>query len=237
MRDQYAGDVSDVLKFGLLRKLAGADKTLGVAWYYVPENDGRPDGLHIEWRNEPAWQQVDSHVYTSLSALPERSVCALERAEILPKSTLFHREPMPTQNERADWCLRKRSSLHSADIVFLDPDNGIGDDPVKHATLSEIQGLRRNGRAVVVITFPGRVRHDQLVQRLHERLRTGAGATNAFTVRTCVSVPRGDGTNHVMPRFRWFTVVDADDHLKARALDFVRALAVVPRATARLSEG
>ena len=33
MRDQYAGDISDVLKFAFLRTLAGQDKTLGVAWY------------------------------------------------------------------------------------------------------------------------------------------------------------------------------------------------------------
>ena len=43
MRDQYAGDVSDVLKFALLRALARQDRTLGVAWYYAPGDDGRPD--------------------------------------------------------------------------------------------------------------------------------------------------------------------------------------------------
>jgi hypothetical protein len=32
VRDQYAGDVSDVLKFAFLRALAGNDRTLGVAW-------------------------------------------------------------------------------------------------------------------------------------------------------------------------------------------------------------
>jgi hypothetical protein len=31
MRDQYAGDVSDVLNFTFLRTLAGQDRTLGVA--------------------------------------------------------------------------------------------------------------------------------------------------------------------------------------------------------------
>jgi hypothetical protein len=41
MRDQYAGDISDVLKFAFLRALAGKDRTLGIAWYYAPGDDGR----------------------------------------------------------------------------------------------------------------------------------------------------------------------------------------------------
>jgi hypothetical protein len=32
MRDQYAGDVSDVIKFAFLRALTGVDRTLGIAW-------------------------------------------------------------------------------------------------------------------------------------------------------------------------------------------------------------
>jgi hypothetical protein len=35
----YVGDVSDVFKFAFLRALARMDRTLGIAWYYVP--DGR----------------------------------------------------------------------------------------------------------------------------------------------------------------------------------------------------
>ncbi len=40
MRDQYAGDISDVLKFAFLRALSGVDRALGIAWYYVPGHDG-----------------------------------------------------------------------------------------------------------------------------------------------------------------------------------------------------
>jgi hypothetical protein len=68
MKDQYAGDISDVLKFAFLRALAGSDRMLGVAWYYVPGDDGRTDGRHLEWRNEPAWQRIDpesTHAYQS----------------------------------------------------------------------------------------------------------------------------------------------------------------------------
>jgi hypothetical protein len=57
MRDQYVGDISDFLKFAFLRVLADTDRKLGIAWYYTPGNDGRADGRHLEWRDEPHWQQ------------------------------------------------------------------------------------------------------------------------------------------------------------------------------------
>jgi hypothetical protein len=94
MKDQYAGDVSDVLKFAFLRALAGSDRMLGIAWYYVPGDDGRTDGRHLEWRDEPAWQRIDPELHACLSILSERSVAALERLIIWPKGCRFHREPV-----------------------------------------------------------------------------------------------------------------------------------------------
>jgi hypothetical protein len=154
MRDQYAGDVSDVLKFAFLRALAGADRRLGIAWYYVPGDDGRADGRHLEWRDEPAWRRLlDEELHTALKTLPERSVAALERAAILPTDTLFHREPVPPRGERRSaWGAGKRSTLDAARIVFLDPDTGIGEETEKYATYSEIQQLRKPERAIVIIS-------------------------------------------------------------------------------------
>src|SRR5258708_37056176 len=106
MRDQYAGDVSDVLKFAFLRALARADRTLGIAWYYAPGDDGRADGRHLEWRNEPAWQRLDAQLHAGLSMLPERSIAALERTAIWPKGVLFHREPLPSRPQRNAWGMR-----------------------------------------------------------------------------------------------------------------------------------
>jgi hypothetical protein len=61
MRDQYAGDISDLLKFALLRTLAGNDKTIGVGWYYNHEHDGSfQDGCHREYCDEPKWKAVDA---------------------------------------------------------------------------------------------------------------------------------------------------------------------------------
>jgi hypothetical protein len=235
VRDQYAGDVSDVLKFAFLRALAGADRTLGVAWYYAPGDDGRPDGRHLEWRDEAAWRILDANLHRGLATLPERSIAALERAAIWPTGALFHREPVPHRVERSAWGMRKRSALEAADIVFLDPDNGIGAETEKHATFSEIRLLRRPGRAIVFITFPGRsMTHNALLRQLHERLVVEMDVENVVTLRTNVSVPRAGGSRSYVQRQRWFTVVDPDAELTARAQAFATALASVPRVRARL---
>ena len=79
---------------------------------------------------------------------------------------------------------RKRATLDGADIIFLDPDNGLGAETAKHATLSEIRLLRRPGAAIVFIIFSGRsVPHDALVRRLHEQLRAEADARAIVTLR------------------------------------------------------
>ena len=236
MRDQYAGDISDVLKFAFLRALADQDKTLGVAWYYAPGDDGRPDGRHLEWRDEAAWCQLDEKLHEGLASLPERSIAALERALIWPEGTLFHREPMPPRAERSAWGARCRSALDRADIVFLDPDNSIGAEGEKHATFSEIRLLRRPGRAIVFITFPGRsMKHNALLQQLHERLFGETEAEKIVTLRTNVSVPSGIGSSSYVQRQRWFTVVDADAELTARTQAFAIALASIPRVRATVA--
>lgn len=232
MRDQYAGDVSDVLKFGLLRALVGSDRKLGIAWYYAPGDDGRPDGRHLEWRDEPGWQTLDSVLHAALSALPTRSVAALESLAIWPLGSMFHSDPMPTRAERLEWGRRKREALATADLVFVDPDNGLGNETQKHATFAEIHKLRRPGRAIVLITFPGRsMTHALLLAKLHERLRGETDAENIVTLRTNVSVPRSEGSSSFVQRQRWFTIIDPDDVLLQRADTFVYALNTIPRVT------
>jgi hypothetical protein len=235
MRDQYAGDVSDVIKFAFLRGLAGTDRSLGVAWYYAAGHDGRRDGRHLEWRDEHAWKLLDPALHDHLAALQERSVAALEMAAIWPTHTVFYTEPMPNRANRQHWAARKRSLLEGADIVFLDPDNGIGEETEKHATYTEIALLRRPGRAIVFISFPGRSKtHSVLLTELHERLRAQTGADHIMTLRTNISVPAKEGSRSLVQRQRWFTVVDADAALIERARIFVAALGTVPRVGANL---
>lgn len=126
--------------------------------------------------------------------------------------------------------MQMRATLDSADLVFLDPDNGLGVESEKHATYPEIGLLRRPGRTIVFITFPGRsMRHDALAQRLHEQLSVEIGAKKVVTLRTNVSVPCAEWPRSYVQRQRWFTVVDPDAELIARARGFANTLVSIPR--------
>jgi hypothetical protein len=96
-----AGDVGDVIKFAFLRAPAGKDRTLGVAWYFAPNHDGRSQGRRLEWRDKVAWQTLDEELYTGLATLPERSVAALEQVVVWPEGVLFHRRPVPFHRLRS----------------------------------------------------------------------------------------------------------------------------------------
>ena len=79
------------------------------------------------------------------------------------------------------------------------------------------------------------LKHDALLRQLHERLAVEVGAENVITLRTNVSVPRAAGSRSYVQRQRWFTVVDPDAELAARAQAFAIALGSVPHVRAELS--
>jgi hypothetical protein len=76
--------------------------------------------------------------------------------------------------------------------------------------------------------------HDALLRQLHERLIIETDAESVVTLRTNVSVARTEGSRSYVQRQRWFTVVDPDADLTARARAFAAALASVPRVGAQL---
>ena len=217
MRDQFAGDISDLLKFSLLRSLAGEDKSLGVGWYFVPEHNGRPDGMHREFCHEPNWKSLDENVWEGLRNLKQRSVEELEKLQFWRGEPKFHREPVPGIVLRQAWFSRLKDRLNGCSLVFLDPDNGLGKGGKLHATTEEIRGIRQERRAVVLISFPGRVQHDEQAELLHHRLTSDAGARVLMTIATAVMVGG-------KPRVRWFTIIDPDEALAARAKSFVEKL-------------
>jgi hypothetical protein len=240
MRDQYAGDLSDLLKFALLRALALDDKTIGVGWYYNPTHDKLQDGRHREHCDEPKWKSLDRAVWSALKELPERSVNALEKLPIWPTNTRFHRIPVPRAGDRASWASNMTTALQDASIVFLDPDNGVGNASEQHATVAEVAAISQSGRAVVLIKFPEwGMKHDQQIEKYHRSLLTQTGALTAVTVRTCVSVwvLNKKGVLPSIPRVRWFTLVDADDALIDRAEQFARRLSEIEKCKADVVHG
>jgi hypothetical protein len=225
MRDQYAGDISDLLKYSLLRDLAGDDRILGIGWYYNPEDDGRNDGSYIDHLKDKNWSKLDFNIWKSLQFFTNsnRSIKAVQNLPIWPKETCFHSSPVPNIRSRSAWASRMAEELEHCNLVFLDPDNGIGKAAKRYTTLDEVKLLLNSGtKALVFIKFPARVPFDQQAQNYHNSLRAGTGAKNILTLRTCVSVPLKKG--RLIPRFRWFTLLNYDSVLAERVFKYTRKL-------------
>ena len=228
MRDQYASDISDSLKFSFLLAISGDTRRLGVAWYYLPGHDGRPDGRHLEYKQEHRWRDLNPTVFDQMLAIPGQSVAALETLSFWPEATLFHRHPVDTQR-RSDWVNSMVTSLAGADHVFVDPDNGLGTGASKHARISDLIALQAEGRAISIIKFPGRHKsHADQIHDLHQEL-VDDGFTNPITINTCISVSTGNGS--YVPRHRFFTVANTDAPIRERAQNYVDQLNDLDRVT------
>ena len=236
MRDQFAGDISDLLKFSFLRALAGRDKVLGVAWYYIPDHNKRTDGRHREFCAEDKWKVVDELTWRELCLLPERSVKALEEMRFWPNGTIFHRDEIPDFRRRIEWFQSMKDDLSGSNLIFLDPDNGLGTKGKLHAWINEVKELSARNRTIVLIKFPGRTKHVTQLESYHRQLKEQAGVKKIFSVTTKVLVPlerQIDGPPRTA-RIRWFTVIDADSDLMSRAEEFVTSLRKVPGTSAEI---
>ncbi|MGA9060121.1 MAG: hypothetical protein WB341_00510 [Terracidiphilus sp.] len=213
MRDQFAGDSTDWIKFSLLRTLAKNDRVIGIAWYYVG---------HVE---AVAGEHLDEDVWLELRQMREkRSVRAIEELPIWPKQTRFFRKPVPPQEYRKVWLEEMKECLDGSTLTFLDPDNGIGNADNLHATMDEIRGIRASGRVVVLIHFPHRGgAYDEQVAEQHKRIQTATKAESIFTIRIRVTVQReiSHGPKRIFSKPLWFTVIDADEAIRKRADEFV----------------
>jgi hypothetical protein len=163
MKNQYFGDINDYRKYGLLRILQSKGSArLLVAWMLTPD-DGRPDGKLRNFLHAPdRWMQYDPELYTGLSGLLQQAsnpaVSLMESSTLLPR-TFFYSVLVPDgADERGVWRHGLLNAARSADIVFVDPDNGIQvaskpvgrKDSSKFVTWQEIQGLWQMGCSILI---------------------------------------------------------------------------------------
>lgn len=154
MQDRYAGDIGDLGKFYLLRKLSKAGFTIGVNWYLtLPENNN--DGNK---RNLAPFAKYDEELVKKLLTVNKEnaSVEMLEKLKLIDGAEYFQEL---VELERSDWNKRALKKMKGFKIVFLDPDNGLLCDSVKECTkrsvkyayYNEIGNYLNNGAEAVVV--------------------------------------------------------------------------------------
>ncbi|MEQ8765799.1 MAG: hypothetical protein RL885_17885 [Planctomycetota bacterium] len=195
MKDQYFGDINDYRKYGLLRTIASAvDGPLLVGWMLTPD-DGTTDGGRRAYLDRPQVRRhFDPVLFDGLAKLlreaPRPSVRLIESSGLLPRAR-FHSEIVPdSKREREHWTAGLLTAARGADLVFVDPDNGIEvpSAPIgrkgssKYVTWDELQSLWQLGSSLLIYQhFPRRPREAFARELVHQlRERTGAKLIEAF---------------------------------------------------------
>jgi len=130
MKQQYVGDINDYRKYALLRLLAeGGTLKLGICWMLTPE-DGRSDGKKTEYLNAPhQWRSYDPLLFgllrTAVDAPAGNRLTFIETSGIIPDAVYFNELVPDDIIGRSGYIGRALRTLCEADVLFLDPDNGL----------------------------------------------------------------------------------------------------------------
>lgn len=190
MKDQYFGDINDYRKYGLLRSIHDASKlkTL-VAWMLTPD-DGSTDGKFTTYLQEPrAWRSHDPELFDGLKGLMSngapRKVSQIEATNLLPGAE-YHSTTVPdSAPHRDEWCESLLSASSNADLIFLDPDNGleIKSCPYgrkrssKFAYWREVEAIWLAGKSLLIYQHFIRVKRSIFVQRMLSALQHHAAGS------------------------------------------------------------
>ncbi len=85
MKNQYIADVGDYGKYGLLRFLRMQDISIGVNWYFAPD-DNSTDGRKTEYLNKPKYREYDDVLFDEmkrLAFLPDKNIRMVENRGLL----------------------------------------------------------------------------------------------------------------------------------------------------------
>ena len=180
MQNRYVGDVGDFGKYGLLRHLCGtracprASLRLAVVWCLYPDEEHNSDGKYVGYLSESVangsfFRSCDPELYEALRdivASGRRRVGSIGEYGILPEDTKYYNRvlyyPKGTRRRcrelmHADWIHGALAESATADIVFVDPDNGIFNGPLhwrgtapKYTFVEDLQEFVRRGQSLVI---------------------------------------------------------------------------------------
>jgi hypothetical protein len=194
VKNQYFGDVNDYRKYGLLRALqSNGEGRLLVAWMLTPDDGGHDGGKRSYLDQADEWRLHDPELFEGLSASLASAAAAvslIEGTTLLPRASYHSRIVPEGRDEREIWFRELLAEAQRADLVFLDPDNGIEVKSVpigrpkssKYVSWSEITELWNVGCSLLIYQHLPRKPRDVYAQELARELesRTGASLVRVF---------------------------------------------------------
>ena len=175
MQDNYVGDIGDYGKYGLLRNVTAAGLRLAVNWYRVvlpPSNeqdDGectsrkkkpkQDDGKYTSYLDQPEkYRRYDPELFDCLAGIvhgQKRRLEEIEDSGVLSAAFFSGTLNLAT---RSAWHQAALLATAGADVVFLDPDNGLETARMhqrrsakeKHTAWQEVKDYYDRGQSVIL---------------------------------------------------------------------------------------
>lgn len=179
MKNQYAGDVGDYTKLGVLRGLEKAGFSIGLNWYLTPDEPEHSktltDGKHTSYL-KCACDTPDVYLHSILKKIGlsnNRTVARLERAKLF-ENALFWNKMLESQN-RDKWHSEALKKLQKQDVIFLDPDNGLevkstkpySKNGNKYTTYQEVADYYEKGSTVIIYNHRDRKPEREYLKRFY----------------------------------------------------------------------
>jgi hypothetical protein len=134
MQRRYAASIGDYMKLGILGALSPGHR-LGVTWWRYADESHNKDGRPIGYLGQSdQWRHFDPDLLDALGQIVssgQRDIRVLEAANILA-GAVFASDVIPTGGSimrrpqaRHEWFETVQRTLHEADLVFVDPNNGL----------------------------------------------------------------------------------------------------------------
>ena len=205
MQNRYVGDVGDFGKYGLLRALCNFTEVpisppqfrLGIVWYLYPDEPHNRDGEYTDYlvgtaANDAAFRVCDRSLYDELSrwvAAGNRNITAVRHSDIFPSDTAYYGRSLSytsgatrssRQAARASWLRGALEATTEADMIFIDPDNGISEtiDPLrkigpKFVFMEDLRHFAQRDQSLVIYHHLGRRgKAVEQIKHLSERLQS-----------------------------------------------------------------
>lgn len=135
MKNQYVADIGDYGKYSLLKAFLDAGIKVGINWY-LTDDDGTNDGKftrYLEDVSKTSLRKYNPNIFDELKQInySNRTIQSVENSAFL-SGTFFYNSKVPFSNiqqeQRRKWHRAAVKQLEDAELVFLDPDNGLRKD-------------------------------------------------------------------------------------------------------------
>jgi len=235
MQNKYVADVGDYGKYALLKALCAQEIRCLVIWYLTDEDPENTDGKFREYLDDEEFRKAEPRIFDHLkeisNSIDSRNVGVVKRRGILPPKTAVYEDKLSYSNVslrdrkplRDKWFATAVEKAKKADLVFLDPDNGLeiksrgpySKRGTKYATAEEVKVFLAEEKSVVLYQHRNRFGNiEDQIGSIFKRLAIGGKEPSGCAI-----------SFHTFSARIYFVFPSSDlmSRLKARLIEFYEA--------------